>query len=187
MKLQLASLLAALCLISCKGTDEAPSHGHGGRHPHGHHAAAQPAGEEELLRKVAEIHGAAGPFAVAGYRMGAAALRKLELEPGRFDLLVVHESPAKVQWSCVADGLQAATGTSVGKLNLRWLETSDDRVESRIGTRDGSKQLIGKLAPAFLERFKDVPRERLLEAGREVATLPEEQIFTLEPPPAEAR
>jgi hypothetical protein len=119
--------------------------------------------------------------------LGAAALRKLEPERGRFDLLVVHESPAKVQWSCVADGLQAATGTSVGKLNLRWMETSDDRVQSRIGTRDGSKALIGKLAPGFLERFKDVPREKLLEAGKEVATLPEAEIFTLEPAPAEPR
>lgn len=150
-------------------------------------------GQEELLERVAAIHGGAGPFAVAGYRMGEAALRELGLPRGSFQLLVVHRSPAEVQWSCVADGLQAASGTSLGKLNLRWEETAGP-VESRIGTRDGQRVLRGKLQPQFLERYLNVPRERLLAAGREVAALPAEQVFTLEAltpteaqAPAEAR
>lgn len=137
---------------------------------------------QELLRRVAAIHGGAGPFAVAGFRMGQAALRQLGLEPGRFDLLVVHSCPAKVQWSCIADGLQAATGTSLGKLNLRWVETEQD-VSSLIGTRDGKQGLVGRLSPAFVQRYLDTPRERLMAAGEEVAGLPEGEVFTLEPAP----
>ena len=174
-----ALLLPLLLLLACSA---APAEGPTSRPAGGGEDVAQ----EELLRRVAAIHGGAGPFAVAGYRMAEAALKQLGLAPGRFDILVVHRSPAQVQWSCVADGLQAASGTSVGKLNLRWEET-DGVVESRIGTRDGSRVLVCRLRPSFLERYLDTPRERLMAAGREVAGLPHGELFTLEPlaPPGE--
>ena len=65
---------------------------------------------EEQLSRVQEIHGGTGPWAVAGYRIGERALKELGLPRHSFRLLVVHRSPAEVQYSCVADGLQAATG-----------------------------------------------------------------------------
>src|SRR3954447_14031898 len=68
------------------------------------------------LARVREIHGASGPWAVVGYRMGERALKDLGLHRHSFSLMVVHRCPAQVQYSCVADGLQAATGASPGKL-----------------------------------------------------------------------
>jgi formylmethanofuran dehydrogenase subunit E len=179
-------LLAWLPLLAACGSAPAPQPGSQPSAQPTSRPTSRPAGPastDELLARVAAIHGAAGPFAVAGYRMGQAALRELGLEAGRFELLVVHASPAAVQWSCVADGLQAATGTSVGKLNLRWVET-DGEVESRIGTRDGARTLVGRLRQGFLDRYLETPRERLLAAGREVAELPEAELFTLSPAPA---
>jgi hypothetical protein len=41
------------------------------------------AGVDTALRQVAEFHGAAGVFAVAGYRMGEHALRELKEPRGR--------------------------------------------------------------------------------------------------------
>ena len=73
----------------------------------------------ECLARVREIHGAAGPWAVAGYRIGERALQELHLPRHNFSLRVVHRCPAQVQYSCMADGLQAATGASPGKLNLK--------------------------------------------------------------------
>src|SRR5262245_34261564 len=71
------------------------------------------------LDKIAFVHGGAGPFAVAGYRIGERALKELNLPRGSFSLEVIHKTPSEVQWSCIADGAQAATGASPGKLNLR--------------------------------------------------------------------
>src|SRR5579885_2476791 len=79
---------------------------------------AQEANTDEILRLVAEFHGNTGVFAVAGYRIGQEALRELGQQRGSFDLDVTHRTPMQVQYSCVADGLQAATGVSAGKLNL---------------------------------------------------------------------
>src|SRR5215210_7102883 len=71
------------------------------------------ASPDEELDAVAAVHGEAGPWAVAGWRMAKYAMKELG-----DDLTVKHESPRAVQLSCIADGAQAATKTSVGKLNL---------------------------------------------------------------------
>src|SRR5688500_8675683 len=61
---------------------------------HAHAAGpATPASADDEIAAVARIHGGAGPWAVAGYRMGRFALGALGLEPGSFDLEVIHHSP----------------------------------------------------------------------------------------------
>lgn len=52
---------------------------------------------DPALDRVALIHGGTGPFAVAGYRMGAAALKQLKLNRGSFDLEVIHHAPRPVE------------------------------------------------------------------------------------------
>jgi formylmethanofuran dehydrogenase subunit E len=144
------------------------------------HGAAPAASVDPLdveLDRVAAVHGAPGPWAVAGYRMGRYALGKLGLERGTFDLEVSHRTPRQVMFSCIADGAAAATGASAGKLNLVML----DGTESELATtyRQKSKDRVVTLRPtaSFRARYADTPRERAREAGREVLTLPQDQIF----------
>lgn len=76
-------------------------------------AFAQPKPDVEAqLNQIAAVHGGAGPFAVAGYRMARHALEVLGLEPGSFDLDVEHHSPKAVQFSCIADGAQVFKPTT---------------------------------------------------------------------------
>jgi formylmethanofuran dehydrogenase subunit E len=144
---------------------------------HASHANGAAAGAETALAQVAAIHGGAGPFAVAGYRMGQRAVTELGAQRGSFDLEVVHESPAEVQWSCIADGLQAATGVSPGKLNLRLVVVDGGRTSSLVRNRRTGRVMRFTLTPAFLARFTDVPREKLAGAGADVMKLPDEEIF----------
>lgn len=103
------------------------------------------------LNRVALIHGATGPFAVAGYRMGKAALKALNLSRGSFDVEVIHHAPRQVQWSCIIDGLQAATGTSVGKLNLSLVNSSPDKVFSVVRNRRTGQEVKLELLPDFVK------------------------------------
>ncbi len=64
------------------------------------------------LARVKEVHGAAGPWAVTGYRIGERALKELGLARHSHELMVIHRCPAEVQFSCIADGVQAATGAA---------------------------------------------------------------------------
>lgn len=85
-------------------------------HPGGLGAEDRASSVDETLSRVATIHGAADVFAVAGYRMGERALHDLSAQRGNFALDVTHRTPLEVQYSCIADGWQAATGVSAGKL-----------------------------------------------------------------------
>ena len=132
------------------------------------------------LAKVAAIHGAAGPFAVAGQRMGERALRELGLASGSFDLEVRHESPAEVQWSCIADGAQAATGASAGKLNLQHQPVAREAMRTVFRRKSTGKSVTFRLKPTFVKRFADLPRAELQRAGESVLALGDDEIFSVE-------
>ncbi|RKH32765.1 hypothetical protein D7Y13_12560 [Corallococcus praedator] len=151
----------------------------------GSRPAAPPPAEPGALERVALVHGGAGPWAVAGYRMGDFALQQLGLPRGSFKLEVVHHSPALVQYTCVADGAAAATGASLGKLNLSLVTTpTPEAVATTFRNRATGQSLTLRPSASFVQRFKDVPREKLGEAGREVLALPDADVFeTVVPEP----
>jgi formylmethanofuran dehydrogenase subunit E len=184
-------LAAALALgAGCGGAEQpAPAHPpHPHASPHGHmhmHGGAPgPSGVDAELAEVARVHGAAGPWAVAGYRMGKHALGKLGLDRQSFDLEIVHKSPRSVQFSCIADGASAATGASLGKLNLSLTEAAEADVETVYRNKSTGQAIRLRPSASFRARFRDLPREKLMAAGREVMSLPDAEVF--EEVPAEA-
>src|SRR4051812_27670794 len=138
--------------------------------------ASSPA-PSECLARVREVHGAAGPWAVAGYRIGARALNELDLPRHSLALRVVHRCPAQVQYSCMADGLQAATGASPGKLNLTVEETPVDQLSTVVMDRTTGRLLTFTLRPEFARSIRDLPSDRLAAEGERVARLPDDAIF----------
>ena len=142
-------------------------------------ASAAPARSpsEEALARVTAIHGGTGPFAVAGYRMGERALTELSLQRGSFDVEVEHTSPAQVQYSCIADGVAASTGASVGRLNLRRVDAPDGTTHTQVRDRRSGRSVVLRLTDAFVARFRDVPMPGLGAAGRAVLGLRDDEIF----------
>ena len=92
---------------------------------------------------------------------------------------MTHESPANVQWSCIADGLQAATGVSVWKLNLHYNVVPKSQMRSIVRERKIGRQVILKLKPDFLIHFLNLPEERLPEAGKDVMALNDDEVFVI--------
>jgi formylmethanofuran dehydrogenase subunit E len=146
-------------------------------------ATLSAAAPEDALARVTVIHGGAGPWVVAGYRMGRYALQKLALPAQSFDLEVTHHTPEKVQYSCIADGAAAATGASMGKLNLKLTPAADADVMTTYRKKSTGQSLTLRPTAAFAARYQDLPREHLLEAGREVMTLPDSEVFQEVPAP----
>jgi formylmethanofuran dehydrogenase subunit E len=170
---------------ACGGAEGEPTHAHGTTHgdPHAHHPHAGPptghpaAPVDEDLARVAAIHGGAGPWAVAGYRMGQYALRKLGLSRQSFDMEIIHRSPREVQYTCIADGAAASTGASLGKLNLSIEEADKEHVQTVYRRKSTGQSIVLRPTEGFAARFKDVPREALSSKGREVMQLRDEEIF----------
>lgn len=138
---------------------------------------------EPALREVREVHGAAGPWAVAGYRMGQRALRDLSLSRGTFDLEVVHESPMQVQYTCVADGIQAATGATLGRLNLRLVEATLDKMKTVFRNKSSGRTVTITLTESFMKQFANVPMQELEAKGRIVAGMKDEEIMVVSTKP----
>jgi formylmethanofuran dehydrogenase subunit E len=143
---------------------------------HGHPRPAT-SGVDAQLAEVAAIHGEAGPWAVAGYRMGRFALQTLGLPPQSHELRVVHRSPKTPQFACVADGAQAATGASVGKLNLALEEAPLDQLTTTFTNAKTGASVTLKPAKAFVSRFLNAPREMALENARAVLALKDAEVF----------
>jgi formylmethanofuran dehydrogenase subunit E len=148
-----------------------------------HHPAlaAEPSDVDARLAEVARAHGGAGPWAVSGYRMGSHALTALGLTRGSFDLEITHYTPHEVQYACIADGASAATGASVGKLNLTLAEATEPETRTLYRRKSTGQSITLRVTKAFAARFVNVPREKLGEAGREAMQLPDADVFELVP------
>jgi len=166
-----ASLVLSLALL---GGCNRPTEQHGEQHA----PAPAPSGAHDpRLEAVALVHGGAGPWAVAGYRMGEFALAQLGLQRGSFDLEVTHYTPREVQYSCIADGAAAATGASLGKLNLTLSDVPAANTRTSYRRRSTKQVVVLRLTEAFKARFLDVPREKLGAAGKQVLALKDQEIF----------
>jgi formylmethanofuran dehydrogenase subunit E len=133
--------------------------------------------EDAALTAIRGVHGGAGPWVVAGYRMGQFALARLALPHGSFDLEVVHRSPREVQFSCIADGAAAATGASLGRLNLSLEPATPAETRTTYRNRQTDASVTLEITPAFAQRYANIPRAQLSAAGIEVLQLRDEEIF----------
>lgn len=82
------------------------------------------ASDPDWLRRAAGFHGHLGPWLTLGGLVGTDALRRLDTR-GYWDVEVtVFMTPARQRqpFSCVLDGLQATTGATLGKQNIRFAD-----------------------------------------------------------------
>jgi formylmethanofuran dehydrogenase subunit E len=155
--------------------------------PHYHRQAADPA----WLATVVQFHGHLGPSVVAGARMGMIGLRAVEAK-GYFDVDVTCEGPlAKPPQSCFLDGLQVATGATLGKRTLKWVQA--DRLTMRIKNTATGKIVVLRPTPALQEllaSFKPQPKaaaesghktddEQLEAIARKIVSMPERDVATV--------
>lgn len=105
---------------------------------------------QNLLDRAVEFHGHGGPFIVVGLRMGLAAL-KLFKAKGWFDMTCCLDLPFNPPYSCVIDGVQVATGCTMGKRNI---EVRDrEGIAGEFTTDNGRIRL--SLKPKFLEKIRE--------------------------------
>jgi hypothetical protein len=135
--------------------------------------------ETEILARITDLHGTCELLAVAGYRIGVHALQELMADRASRNLDVTLRTPLQREWSCLADGVQAATGASPGKLNLRLLEANPESQETTIVDRRSGRSLSFRLQPAFLSAYLDPPPNRRESAAREILRLPDSAIFVV--------
>jgi len=127
----------------------------------------------ELFEFGVRLHGHRGPFLAVGVRMGLLALRLLGSR-GFTGITAEAETGTIPPVSCLVDGLQASTGCTVGKGNLRVRDGG--RPAARF--KDGEKEVYISLREEVAQALIDGGAcEAMVEW---VLTAPEEELFTWE-------
>jgi hypothetical protein len=127
-------------------------------------------------------HGVPGPWALSGFRIGADALRRLGLTREQaFELEVVHRAVPQVQYTCMADGLMAATGASPGKMNLSVEKVKEEsEIETVITHCRTGRQLVYRLKRAWRDTIRGVPYADFPKAALRLEATADAEVFTVE-------
>ena len=144
-------------------------------------------GDPEWLAQVVQFHGHLGPSVVAGARIGMTGLRAVEAK-GFFDVEVTCEGPfSKPPQACFLDGIQVATGATMGKRTLNWVQAEADQIVVRIKNIRTGRTAEVRPTPALMEllgAFKSQPKggtghggdERLEAIARKIAVMDEKEV-----------
>lgn len=124
---------------------------------------------DRLIDRGSEFHGHLGPFLVVGIRMGILALRELGSK-GHMDMQATVETGVTPPVSCLVDGIQIATGCTLGKGNIKLL----DKGKATAIFTSGDRRVRIELRPEIMEMILAGDPEALAGQVRE---MPEEILF----------
>jgi len=126
--------------------------------------------------QLGRFHGHVGPYAILGYRAGKIANRVLGDDPfGKTALTYTGTTPPV---SCFTDGVQFASGCTLGKGNISVEEAGEARVVFS-DKKDRSIEIA--LLPELPERIRKVFDGGDQDAFNQwVWTADEEELFTVE-------
>ncbi|MCB9856077.1 MAG: DUF4198 domain-containing protein [Phycisphaerales bacterium] len=133
-------------------------------------------GSMQMLRA---IHGSIDPWAVAGFIMGERALIELGLPYGSSDFLAVQHSPKKLPYSAMIDGLQAATGATIGKMNLKLKEAPASDLHCEFFQLSTGKGLTYRLNDDILAKLMAVEGQDAESLAVRMMTMTGEELFDL--------
>lgn len=131
-----------------------------------------------LLEKAKDLHGHLGPFLVVGVRAGLRGLRELQTRKENLDISAMVLLSYSVPYSCVLDGIQVATGCTVGNQRLRFENSSNLMIQFR--NKAGRAVAISILPEAVDELMRELVKEDSSEeVAYKAASLAEQELFTV--------
>ena len=134
------------------------------------------------IGKAESLHGHLGPFLVLGVKMANLARKILNIDGGeQRDMRVSVRLPLTTPFSCILDGIQASTKCTIGNGKLR-VKNFNGGISAhfKVESQNRTVKIILKphLAEALLKQLSGgVSNEKL---ALEVASTPEDQLFTVE-------
>ncbi|MGQ9624680.1 MAG: FmdE family protein [Candidatus Bathycorpusculaceae bacterium] len=131
---------------------------------------------KSLIIEAEKLHGHLGPFLVIGVRMGVIAKKILNN-----NLYATVKTPFLTPFSCVVDGVQAATTCTIGNQRLK-IEDSSGEIAAYFKTLNPHKTLRIIVNPETVKALVDklsegIPNEDL---AWEIAHKPEYELFRIE-------
>ena len=134
---------------------------------------------DETLKRATEFHGHLGPFLAIGVRMGLLATRTLK-SSGFDDMHVVVNTGKKPPLSCVVDGIQAATGCTLGKGNIAVENLGDISAVFHTKRQTIRIKMKAETFQCLKDELLNGDPEKMEETARKVSSLPDSKLFQIE-------
>jgi formylmethanofuran dehydrogenase subunit E len=132
-----------------------------------------------LLARAVDFHGHLGPFLILGIRMGVMARSMLNSQ-NHNDLTVVVFVNRNPPESCTVDGVQIASGCTLGKGTIRVSEMTDHVAgEFHAGNRTCTITVKPRLLSELLDGLKKATEKGVLEMAETVLARPDEELFQI--------
>jgi|GEM_PF-268170 len=147
-----------------------------------HHSATKYKSLPKGLQELAKFHGHLGPYAIVGYKMGSIARVIFELEKAEKglnikDIVAYSKVGTKPPISCVSDGIQASSGCTLGKGNIK--VTEEGLVECLF--KIGSKELTISLRPKLKKEIDDtMSKEKEIERSMWIYNMDCSKLFSFD-------
>jgi formylmethanofuran dehydrogenase subunit E len=132
-----------------------------------------------LLARAVEFHGHLGPFLILGIRMGVIA-RSMLKTPNHNDLTAIMFVNPKPPASCVVDGVQIASGCTLGKGTIRVSESANQVAgEFHAGNRICTVMVKPELLNWYLDGLRNATEKEVFEMAEAVLARPDEELFQI--------
>lgn len=119
--------------------------------------------DDDLKACLRSFHGHVGPYVVAGFRLGRAALSRLGANK-YFRIKAEVWCPDQPPPSCALDGIQLATGCTLGKQNIRHYPAPEG-VRLRLTNLDNGHHVTLRLRPEAMAAAEAQMKDGGDEAG----------------------
>ena len=121
------------------------------------------------------FHGHLGPYLAIGYRAGTAA-RELLKPKDIYDMYAEIYVPLRKPYTCIADGVQCSTSCTLGKLNIKLIES--DEFSIVFECKSSSKKLRLRIKKSVIDAISQIGN--LENAAKYVMSLPLDELFSIE-------
>lgn len=132
-----------------------------------------------VIDKAAEFHGHLGPFLTIGVRMGLLAKKTLRSN-GFKDLSVIVNTGNKTPLSCVVDGIQVATGCTLGKGNIAVTNLSELSAVFHAKRRAIRVKMKTEVFQSLKAELLHGDPSKMEETARKISSIPDAKLFSIE-------
>ncbi len=133
---------------------------------------------EGEIQAVRAVHGEVSPWAAVGYRMGKAAARTLGAPAGGRGPSATCHVPLARPYVEIVDGVQAATGASVGTLTLR-VEPADFADMRVVFGDESAGRWVAVPADALPAMIDAAPPQDAASLAVKIMSMPDPEVFVI--------
>lgn len=132
-----------------------------------------------IMNKATEFHGHFGPFLTIGVRMGLLAKKTLKSNGFR-DLSVIVDTGNNPPLSCVIDGIQVATGCTLGKGNITVRNLGNISAVFHAKSRAIRVKMKAEVFHSLKGELLGGNPEKMEEIARKIIFIPDAKLFSME-------